>query len=100
MAEFNKLGVRAHTVLGENKFKFEPVFSKTQNVGKIGYAFDHAVKNFGMYQFVVLAGCILLDFVIVIIILLVTNPDHKKATVMAPCLIISAAVKLLSLTTN
>ncbi|WP_114790995.1 hypothetical protein U0035_21360 [Niabella yanshanensis] len=79
LAEFNKLGVRAHTVLGENKFKFEPVFSKTQNVGKIGYAFDHAVKNFGMYQFVVLAGCILLDFVIVIIILLVTNPDHKKS---------------------
>jgi hypothetical protein len=28
-----------------------------------------------MYQFVVLAGCILLDFVIVIIILLVTIPE-------------------------
>jgi hypothetical protein len=51
------------------------VVSKTQQVGKIGFAFEHAIKNFGMYQFVVLAGCILLDFVIVIIILLVTTPE-------------------------
>lgn len=78
LTEYNKLGNRAHTVLGENKFKFEPVLSKTQEVGKIGYAFDHAIKNFGMYQFVVLAGCILLDFVIVVIILLVTNPGNKS----------------------
>lgn len=76
LTEYNKLGNRAHSVLGDEKFKFEPIFSKTQDVGKIGYAFDHAVKNFGMYQFVVLAGCILLDFVIVIIILLVTNPER------------------------
>jgi len=75
LTDYNKLGNRAHAVLGDEKFKFEPVFSKTQEVGKIGYAFDHAIKNFGMYQFVVLAGCILLDFVIVIIILLVTKPD-------------------------
>ncbi|MCX2452093.1 hypothetical protein OQX61_12545 [Pedobacter sp. PLR] len=76
LTEYNKLGNRAHSVLGEDKFKFEPLFSKTQDVGKIGYAFDHAIKNFGMYQFVVLAGCILLDFVIVIIILLVTDADR------------------------
>lgn len=80
LSEYNKLGSRAHTVLGENKFKFEPVFSKTQNIGKIGYAFEHAITNFGMYQFVVLAGCILLDFVIVIIILLVTTTGSKGNT--------------------
>jgi hypothetical protein len=75
LTEYNKLGNRAHSVLGDDKFKFQPVISKTQDVGKIGYAFEHAIRNFGMYQFVVLAGCILLDFVIVIIILLVTNID-------------------------
>lgn len=80
LIEYNKLGNSAHSVLGEDKFKFEPMFSKTQDVGKIGYAFNHAIKNFGMYQFVVLAGCILLDFVIVIIILLVTHPDNKSNT--------------------
>lgn len=78
LTEYNKLGNRAHSVLGDDKFKFEPVLSKTQDVGKIGYAFDHAIKNFGMYQFVVLAGCILLDFVIVIIILLVTQSDNNN----------------------
>ncbi|MBK7428982.1 MAG: hypothetical protein IPI60_19135 [Saprospiraceae bacterium] len=77
LAEYNKLGTRANTILGDEKFAFEPVVSKTQEVGKIGYAFDHAIKNFGMYQFVVLAGCILLDFVIVIIILLVVTPESK-----------------------
>jgi len=80
LTEYNKLGNRANSVLGEEKYKFEPVFSKTQDVGKIGYAFDHAIKNFGMYQFVVLAGCILLDFVIVIIIMLVTNSDKKQGS--------------------
>jgi len=77
LTDYNKLGNRAGNVLGEEKFKFEPLLSKTQDVGKIGYAFEHAIKNFGMYQFVVLAGCILLDFVIVIIILLVTSPDNR-----------------------
>ena len=72
LTEYNKLGIRAHTILGENKFKFSPEISKTQDVGKIGFAFEHAIKNFSMYQFVVLMGCILLDFVIVIIVLLVT----------------------------
>lgn len=72
LSEYNKLGSRAHAVLGEDKFKFAPEISKTQDVGKIGFAFEHAVKNFGMYQFVVLMGCILLDFVIVIIVLLAT----------------------------
>lgn len=78
LTEYNKLGSRAHTILGDDKFKFEPIISKTQDVGKIGYAFEHAIKNFGMYQFVVLAGCILLDFVIVIIILLVTNKENNR----------------------
>ena len=68
LTDYNKLGNRANTVLGENKFKFEPVFSKTQEVGKIGFAFDHAIKNFGMYSFMVFAVCILLDFLIIIII--------------------------------
>lgn len=70
LTEYNKLGNRAHIILGEEKFKFAPSLSKTQEVGKIGYAFNHAIKNFGMFTFVVLAGCILLDFGILIIILL------------------------------
>ena len=79
LADYNKLGSRSQTVLGNEKIHFEPLESKTQQVGKIGFAFEHAIKNFGMYQFVVLAGCILLDFVIVIIILLVTNPgSHNR----------------------
>lgn len=83
ITEYNKLGSRAHTVLGEDKFKFVPITSKTQDIGKIGYAFEHAIKNFGIYQFVVLMGCILLDFLIPIMILLVTRPDdtHTSRTV-------------------
>ena len=76
LSDYNKLGSRAQTVLGNDKIHFEPIVSKTQQVGKIGFAFEHAIKNFGMYQFVVLAGCILLDFVIVIIILLVTDSGN------------------------
>lgn len=79
LSEYNKLGSRAHAVLGDDKFKFTPEVSKTQDVGKIGFAFDHAVKNFGMYQFVVLMGCVLLDFVIVIIILLVTPSNGSSS---------------------
>lgn len=78
LTEYNKLGNRAHTILGDSKFRFAPSLSKTQEVGKIGFAFEHAIKNFGIYQFVVLMGCILLDFIIVIIILLVTNPDTNS----------------------
>ncbi len=78
LTEYNNLGNRANIVLGENKFKFDPIFSKTQEVGKIGFAFEHAIKNFGMYQFVVLAGCILLDFIIVIIIHLVTAAENRN----------------------
>jgi hypothetical protein len=73
LTEYNKLGNRAHTILGDEKFKFEIVTSKTQEVGKIGYAFGHAIKNFGVYQFVVLLGCLLLDFIIPIIVILVTK---------------------------
>jgi len=78
LSEYNKLGSRAENVLGKEKISFEPLVSQTQEVGKIGFAFEHAIKHFGMYQFVVLAGCILLDFVIVIIILLVTSPDNNR----------------------
>lgn len=74
--EYNKLGNKAHTVLGDNKFRFTPLLSNTQDVGKIGFAFEHAIKNFGMYQFVVLMGCVLLDFVVVIIVLLVTTTEN------------------------
>lgn len=75
--EYNKLGNRAHIILGDDTFKFEPTHSKTQEVGKIGFAFNHAIENFGMYQFVVFAGCILLDFGIMIIILLVPSADPR-----------------------
>ncbi len=78
LSEYNKIGSRAENILGSEKIKFEPKFSQTQEVGKIGFAFEHAIKNFGVYQFVVLAGCILLDFVIVIIILLVTEQNSNN----------------------
>lgn len=80
LSEYNKIGSRAENILGSEKIKFDPKFSQTQEVGKIGFAFEHAIKNFGMYQFVVLAGCILLDFVIVIIILLVTEQSSNSHT--------------------
>ncbi|ROI14877.1 hypothetical protein [Epilithonimonas hominis] len=76
LAEYNKLGSRAQSILGDDKLKFEPAHSNTQEVGKIGYAFDHAVKNFGMFQFVVLAACILLDFGIMLIILLMPSENN------------------------
>lgn len=75
ISEYNKLGNRAHSLLGDDKFKFELFHSNTQEVGKIGFAFNHAISNFGMYQFVVLMGCVLLDFGIMIIILL--SPNDK-----------------------
>ena len=77
LTEYNKLGSRSHQILGDEKFKFTPIHSKTQEVGKIGYAFDHAIKNFGMFQFVVLAGCILLDFGILFIILLMPSDPRN-----------------------
>lgn len=77
LADYNKLGLKANTILGNDKFKFEIVTSKTQEVGKIGFAFEHAIKNFGVYQFVVLLGCVLLDFIIPIIVILVTKPNSN-----------------------
>lgn len=76
--EYNKLGGKASIILGSGKLKFEDLTTDTANIGKLGYAFNHAIKNFGFSQFMVLAGCILLDFVIVIIILLVTSPDNSR----------------------
>lgn len=78
LLEYNKLGGKAMTILGNEKFKFEPVTTDTQEIGKLGYAFKHAIANFGFSQFMVLAGCILLDFVIVIIILLVTDAEEEN----------------------
>ncbi|MEY4029053.1 MAG: hypothetical protein RJA90_238 [Bacteroidota bacterium] len=78
ISEYNKLGNKALTVLGANKIKFTPVFSKTQEVGKIGYAFEHAIENFGVYQFVVLMGCVLLDFLMPFLLLIITKPDDKN----------------------
>lgn len=80
LTEYNKIGNKALNILGSNKFRFIPVVSKTQDVGKIGFAFEHAIKNFGMYQFVVLMGCVLLDFVIVIIVLLVNTNEQKPGS--------------------
>jgi len=80
LADYNKLGLRANKILGNDKFKFEIKTSQTQEVGKIGYAFGHAIKNFGVYQFVVLLGCILLDFIIPIIILLVTKQNTDSGS--------------------
>lgn len=77
LTEYNKLGNRAHLILGDEKFKFTPVHSKTQEVGKIGYAFNHALNNFGMFQFVVLMGCLLLDFGIMLIILLMPSDPRN-----------------------
>ena len=76
--EYNKLGNRAENILGHNKYEFTPITTNSHDVGKIGYAFNHAIDNFGMYQLVVLAGCILLDFVIVVIILIVTTTDEQE----------------------
>lgn len=77
--EYNKLGNKASSILGNQKLKFENETTDTQEIGKLGYAFRHAISNFGFSQFMVLAGCILLDFVIVIIILLVTSPDNSSS---------------------
>jgi len=77
LAEYNKLGNTAVSVLGD-KMKFEAATTKTQDIGKIGYAFSHAIQNFGMYQFVVLLGCLLLDFVILFIIDLTTTPNENS----------------------
>lgn len=47
--EYNKLGSKAQSLLGEEKFKFSPMKSETSSIGKIGYAFKHAIDNFGIY---------------------------------------------------
>lgn len=79
LTEYNRLGTKAESILGKDKLKFEPTHSETQEVGKIGYAFSHAIKNFGMFQLVVLAGCILLDFGIMFIILLMPAENNRNA---------------------
>lgn len=76
LQQYNDLVNRAKSVLGDDKIKTPNLTSNTQDVGKIGYAFSHAIKNFSMYQFVVLMGCILLDFGIMIIVLLVPTDNR------------------------
>ncbi len=78
--DYNKLGNNAENVLGHSRYAFEPIKSEAQDVGKIGYAFRHAFHNFGMYQFVVLLGCFLLDFMLVLVILLVTETNKNTKT--------------------
>lgn len=78
LQQYNDLVNKSKTVLGEDKIKIEPSISKTQEVGKIGYAFGHAINHFGMYQFVVLLGCLLLDFTILFIIDLTTKPTNNN----------------------
>lgn len=80
LQQYNDLVNRAKSTLGEDKIKIPQSNSKTQEVGKIGYAFEHAIKNFGMFAFVVLAGCILLDFGILIIILLMPADPRNGNT--------------------
>lgn len=70
ITEYNKLGSRATTTLGADKIKFIPTQANTQEVGKVGYAFGHALANFGIMPMIVFAGCLLLDFGILFIILL------------------------------
>jgi hypothetical protein len=97
LTDYNKLGTKASSVLGIDKFPFKIITSNTQEVGKIGYAFEHAINNFGIYQLVVILGCLLLDFIIPIIVILVTksnpnegngslfdNINRKKSTVLIP----------------
>lgn len=78
LQQYNDLVNRGKSVLGDEKIKTELLHSKTQEVGKIGYAFNHAIKNFGMFQFVVLAGCILLDFGIMFIIILIPTDNRNN----------------------
>lgn len=78
LSEYNKIGNQANSVLGKNKMEFEDKKTEIREVGKMGYAFKHALNNFSIYTILILAGCILLDFVIVIIILLVTSNREEN----------------------
>lgn len=78
LSEYNRIGNQANAVLGKNKMEFEEKKSEIREVGKMGYAFKHAMNNFSIYTILILAGCILLDFVIVIIILLVTSTKENN----------------------
>jgi hypothetical protein len=78
--EYNKLGGKARSVLSEDKYKFTPIKSETNEIGKIGYAFRHAFENFGIYPIIVLLGCLLLDFLIPILIVLIVKSDETTPT--------------------
>lgn len=78
ITDYNKIGNRATTTLGADKIKFIPIQSNTQEVGKVGYAFGHALANFGIMPMIVLAGCLLLDFGILFILLLMPNENGNN----------------------
>jgi hypothetical protein len=78
--DYNKLGSKAQSILGEEKLKFAPMASRTQEIGKIGYAFSHAFQNFGIYPIIVLLGCLVLDFLIPILILLIVKPTDNSSS--------------------
>jgi hypothetical protein len=80
ITDYNKLGERAAAVLGPDKFKFTELKSNTQEIGKIGYAFSHAVNNFGVYQLIVLMGCLLLDFFLPIMVILIIKPSVNRSS--------------------
>jgi hypothetical protein len=60
--DYNILGMKAQSVLSEEKYKFKPLVSNTNEIGKIGYALTHAFNNFGIYTIMALFGCFILDF--------------------------------------
>jgi gas vesicle protein len=78
LSEYNKLGNRSANTLGNSKFQFTPEMPSTQEVGKVGYAFGHALSNLGIMPVLVLAACLLLDFGILFIILLMPNENNNQ----------------------
>lgn len=78
LTDYNKIGNRAMITLGPDKINFLPFQSNTQEVGKVGYAFGHALTNFGIMPMIVLAGCLLLDFGILFILLLMPTDNNSN----------------------
>jgi hypothetical protein len=76
--EYNKLGGRSQSVLTKDKFEFTTITSKTSEIGKIGFAFSHAWEHFGIYPIVVFLGCLVLDFLIPILIILIVKGNENK----------------------
>ncbi len=73
VTDYNKIATKSETVLGSEKFKPELFVSETADVGTMGFAFNDAIKNFGIYTIMVLFGCLLLDFLTPILVWLFTE---------------------------